>query len=179
MSLADMERFAADVKNNAALQEALRGKVDAAEVLKVASAHGYEISHEDVVAHAERQGGELGEQELSGIAAGAAAAGGTAASSAAVFPGNPKRLDHTRISSFDDGCDREFDSVVSGGYGVGPLRWIFLQERGKTNGANASGVDGVGDYWDCGGDGSGGVRVGRGDGACGWAGNDGGFAGGG
>ncbi len=97
MSLADMERFAADVKNNAALQEALRGKVDAAEVLKVASAHGYEISHEDVVAHAEGQGGELGEQELSGIAAGAAAAGGTAggtaASSAAVFPGNPKRLD--------------------------------------------------------------------------------------
>lgn len=71
MSKAEIERFVTDVRDDAKLQAALRGKsLDGPGLVAVARGHGYDVTAEDVEAHVRASSRELSEEELDGAAGG-------------------------------------------------------------------------------------------------------------
>ena len=76
MSMADLERFADDVRKNQALQEELKGK-EVPALLEFATRRGYAVTPEDFIAYARAQNPELAHAELDAISAGAPFAGST------------------------------------------------------------------------------------------------------
>lgn len=72
MGRAEIERFAADLKMDAALQQAAKNKAaDVARLVEAARAQGYDITLDDVRAHLRAQRHDLSDQELEAIAGGA------------------------------------------------------------------------------------------------------------
>ena len=71
MSKAEIERFVTDVRDDAKLQAAVRGKsLDGPGLVAVARAHGYDVTAEDVEAHVRAGSRELSEEELDSAAGG-------------------------------------------------------------------------------------------------------------
>jgi predicted ribosomally synthesized peptide with nif11-like leader len=65
MSKFEVERFIADMKTSAILQEAVKSKtVNIQSLAAIANAHGYDFTGEDVRAHITARKPELTEQEL-------------------------------------------------------------------------------------------------------------------
>lgn len=68
MSMAEVERFLADVKTDPKLQEAVRGKAaDAAGLVAIVSANGYDVTVDDVQAHIRAQRRELSDEEIDAV----------------------------------------------------------------------------------------------------------------
>jgi predicted ribosomally synthesized peptide with nif11-like leader len=65
MSKSEVERFIADMKTSAILQAAVKSKtVNIQSLAAIASAHGYDFTGEDVLAHIKARKPELTEREL-------------------------------------------------------------------------------------------------------------------
>jgi predicted ribosomally synthesized peptide with nif11-like leader len=72
MSKSEVERFVADIKTSAKLQEAVAGSAgaDTASLVAIARTHGYDVTNEDVRNHIRTKKPELTEQELDAVAGG-------------------------------------------------------------------------------------------------------------
>jgi predicted ribosomally synthesized peptide with nif11-like leader len=77
MSNAEVERFVADLKSDAGLQGALKGKSgDSASLVAIAKAHGYDFTIEDVRDHVRAHKHDLTEEELEAVIGGVYGMGG-------------------------------------------------------------------------------------------------------
>ena len=71
MSMEELKRFGADVKENKELQEAAKAAGDDAEAItKLANEKGYDFTVEDLKAAKEEAKGELSEEQLDNVAGG-------------------------------------------------------------------------------------------------------------
>jgi predicted ribosomally synthesized peptide with nif11-like leader len=71
MSKSEVERLAADASGNSELQTALKDAgTDVEAVAGVARSNGYEVTAEELKAHAEAKKGELSEEQLEQVAGG-------------------------------------------------------------------------------------------------------------
>ncbi len=74
MSVAEIERFANDVKASEALQAELKAVgSDVDKLVEVAKSKGYDFTADELKAHGETKKGELSEEDLEKAAAGAGA----------------------------------------------------------------------------------------------------------
>jgi len=77
MSKSEVERFAADIRTNATLQQAVKEKVtDTASLIAVGRSLGYDFTIDDVRAHLRAMKYDLTDQELDAVVGGVAGLGG-------------------------------------------------------------------------------------------------------